>query len=718
VVSSFRLRGSSVAEVVVVAVTIKLGTNITAQFLRQQFGRAAEDLSTATQRLASGQRIVKPSDDPAGLAIAERLTTDARIYTQGVRNLNQGISAISIAEGAMTEMASLLDRIDELAKQSQNGTLTQNQRNVLQQEVTALQSEWNRIIESTKYNGMQLLTGTDTRLVLQGMDGTSGTLAVQFGEEQLAGGLAGYAGGTTRVSTDSSGNESAGTAFTFPINMIAISADGRYVAFNSTANNLVAGDTNGQQDAFIKDTLTGIVTRVSTDSAGSQATGGSSYVRAISADGRYVAFDSAASNLVASDTNVRRDVFVKDTATGITTRVSTDSAGNQVSGAGSYVTAISADGRYVVFRSGDANLVVGDTNGQVDIFVKDTMTGVTTRVSTDSSGLQSTGGGADFGSISADGRYVTFQSSATNLVAGDTNGQQDVFMKDTLTGTTIRISTDSYGNQAAGDSLNGLISADGRYVMFNSTASNLVAGDTNGNTDVFIKDIVTGLTTVVSTASEGTLGNNQSQGRAISADGRYAIILSAATNLVSGDTNARFDYFIKDTATGNTTRINTDSAGGQTTGNVNPFYSAAISADGRYVAFDSSASNLVTGDTNGQRDAFLKDLTKTGVNQLSGLIVSNRVSAGVTLTLTARAREELTAYRASLGTSLTRINSFVNTLSGATINLQEAAARIKEADVAEEASRLMAARMRQEVAANLLRQTNLQPSLALLLLKG
>jgi flagellin len=136
------------------------------------------------------------------------------------------------------------------------------------------------------------------------------------------------------------------------------------------------------------------------------------------------------------------------------------------------------------------------------------------------------------------------------------------------------------------------------------------------------------------------------------------------------------------------------------------------------VVFGSDATNLVAGDTNGGNDAFIKDLTRTGVNQLSGLVVSNRVSAGVTQLLTARARTELTEYRVSLGTSLTRINSFVNTLNGATLNLQEAAARIKDADIAEEASRAMAARMRQEVAANLLKQVNVQPSLALMLLKG
>jgi flagellin-like hook-associated protein FlgL len=688
-------------------VTIKLGTNITAQFLRQQFGRAAEDLSTATQRLASGQRIVKPSDDPAGLAIAERLSTDARIYTQGVRNLNTGISAISIAEGAMNEMVNILDRIDELAKQSQNGTLTQTQRNVMQQEVTALQSEWNRIIESTTFNGTQLLTGNDTRLVLQGSEGTNGTLAVQFGEEQLAGGMTGYAGGTTRVSTDSAGGQGNDKSY-----VRAISADGRFVAFNSDASNLVAGDTNGVRDAFIKDMLTGVTTRISTDSAGGQVNSYSA-VSAISADGRYVAFYSLASNLVAGDTNGLADTFVKDTLTGVTTRVSTDSAGGE-GNYNSFVEAISADGRYVAFTSFASNLVAGDTNGDWDAFIKDTVTGVTTRISTDSAGGQANLA-SQVRAISADGRYVAFNSVAPNLVAGDTNGVRDAFIKDTVTGVTTRISTDSAGGQGNNNSYVYAISADGRYVAFHSLASNLVAGDTNGQRDAFIKDMVTGVTTRISTDSAGGQANDQSFVRAISADGRYVAFYSFASNLVVGDTNGQWDAFIKDTVTGVTTRISTDSAGGQ--GNSFSVVSA-MSADGRFVAFESFASNLVAGDTNGARDAFLKDLTKTGVNQLSGLIVSNRVSAGVTQLLTARARTELTEYRASLGTSLTRINSFVNTLNSATINLQEAAARIKDADIAEEASRAMAARMRQEVAANLLKQVNVQPSLALMLLKG
>jgi hypothetical protein len=408
------------------------------------------------------------------------------------------------------------------------------------------------------------------------------------------------AGTTTRVSTDSSGAQATGGS-----SVTAMSADGRFVAFNSAASNLVAGDTNGEQDAFIKDTLTGVTTRVSSDSSGNQATGGSSGVSAISADGRYVAFSSAATNLVAGDTNGETDSFIKDTLTGITTRISTDSAGNQSNGY-STVTALSADGRYVAFMSAADDLVAGDTNYTQDAFIKDTLTGVTTRISTDSAGNQSNGFSTVY-AISADGRFVAFNSVGTNLVAGDTNGQTDSFIKDTLTGVTTRVSTDSVGNQATGGvSYVRAISADGRYVAFSSAATNLVAGDTNGQTDSFIKDTLTGVTTRISTDSAGNeaTGGN-SFVRAISADGRYVAFHSFATNLVAGDTNGVSDVFIKDTLTGVTTRISTDSSGNQATGGVS--YVRAISADGRYVAFRSSASNLVAGDTNGQTDAFIKD---------------------------------------------------------------------------------------------------------------
>jgi Tol biopolymer transport system component len=207
-------------------------------------------------------------------------------------------------------------------------------------------------------------------------------------------------------------------------------------------------------------------------------------------------------------------------------------------------------------------------------------------------------------SISADGRYVAFSSLASNLVPGDTNGKQDIFVHDRLTGQTTRVSVASDGTQGNGDSDFASISADGRYVAFSSLASNLVAGDTNGTWDVFVHDRLTGQTTRVSVASDGTQGNEDSIGVEISADGRYVAFTSLASNLVAGDTNGTWDVFVHDRLTGQTTRVSVASDG--TEGNGHSLYGLSISADGRYVAFASVASNLVSGDANGGiTDAFI-----------------------------------------------------------------------------------------------------------------
>lgn len=262
-----------------------------------------------------------------------------------------------------------------------------------------------------------------------------------------------------RVSTDSEGNQGNGDS-----SGPSISADGRLVAFWSRASDLVDGDTNGAADIFVKDLATGVTSRVSTDSAGNQADRGS-YMPSISADGRYVVFSSRAYNLVADDTNGSNDTFVKDLVTGETIRVNTDSAGLETTGDNgwSMPPSISADGRYVAFLSKASNLVADDTNGWKDVFVKDLVTGATTRVNTDSAG-QETSGYIESCAISADGRYVAFEGSASNLVDGDTNGHIDVFVKDLTTGETTRVSTDSAGREAYTDlwSPPGLsISADG-----------------------------------------------------------------------------------------------------------------------------------------------------------------------------------------------------------------------------------------------------------------
>lgn len=266
----------------------------------------------------------------------------------------------------------------------------------------------------------------------------------------------------------------------------SISADGRYVAFTSGASNLVPGDTNGRRDVFVRDNVAGTTARVSVAADGSQADA-DSYYTAISGDGRYVAFASDASNLVPDDTNGRIDVFVRDIAAGTTARVSVGSDGSQADGHSEWPQ-ISGDGRYVAFFSGASNLVPDDTNWKADVFVHDNVTGSTTRVSVGSDGTQGDAD-SDRPSISSDGRYVAFSSNASNLVPGDTNGSTDVFVRDVVAATTTRVSVNSDGSQAEGNSRQPSISSDGRYVAFSSSASNLVVGDTNWAPDVFVHRI-------------------------------------------------------------------------------------------------------------------------------------------------------------------------------------------------------------------------------------
>jgi Tol biopolymer transport system component len=404
-------------------------------------------------------------------------------------------------------------------------------------------------------------------------------------------------GTTTRVSVSSDGIQGNGGSFTRP----SISADGRYVAFDSGASNLVPDDTNGNGDVFVHDRETGETTRVSVASDGAQGNGGSSSP-SISADGRYVAFGSSASNLVLGDTNDWHDVFIHDRQTGETTRVSVASDGAQGNDFSDWAS-ISADGRYVAFRSAASNLVSEDTNNAEDVFVHDRQTGQTSRVSVASDGMQ--GNGFSYGpSICADGRYVAFGSSASNLVVRDTNDWDDVFVHDRQTGQTSRVSVASDGAQENGSSWHPSISADGRHVAFGSWASNLVVGDTNGTWDIFVHDRQTGQTTRVSVASDGTQGNAESWDPSISSDGRHVAFSSYASNLVSGDANGHEHIYVHDQQMEETTWASMASDGAQGNGDSGyPF----ISADGRYVAFVSDASNLVPGDTNGYSDVFVHD---------------------------------------------------------------------------------------------------------------
>src|SRR4028119_266801 len=195
------------------------------------------------------------------------------------------------------------------------------------------------------------------------------------------------------------------------------------------------------------------------------------------------------------------------------TRVSVDSAGN-LGNSDSNSPSISADGRFLAFTSGASNIVSGDSNSSRDIFVRDRLTNTTTRVSFDSAGNQanSNSGGA---SISADGRFVAFTSDASNIVPGDTNSNRDIFVRDRLTNTTTRASVDSAGNQGNSNSFGASISADGRFVAFESLASNIVPGDTNSNRDIFVRDRLTNTTTRASVDSAGNQGNSNSFGASI-----------------------------------------------------------------------------------------------------------------------------------------------------------------------------------------------------------
>lgn len=411
-------------------------------------------------------------------------------------------------------------------------------------------------------------------------------------------GQAGGGGTTERVSVSSSGEQGNGSSG--PFAEPCISPDGRFVAFTSFASNLVPEDTNGTQDIFVFDRQTRTIERVSVSSSGEQGYSESTGSASISADGRFVAFDSTASNLVPGDNNGTTDVFVRDRQNGTTERVSISSSGKK-GNSYSVSPSIRADGRLVAFGSNSSNLVTGDTNGTQDIFVRDRQAGITERVSISSSGEQANDW-SYAASISADGRYVAFTSYASNLVSGDSNGTRDVFVRDLQAGTTECVSVSSAGKQGNRYSESPSISADGRFVAFTSDASNLASDDSNGTQDVFVHDRQTGTTERVSVSSSSEQGNDGSFSPSISWDGRFVGFSSDATNFVPG--GIAEDVFVHDRQTGSTERESVSSSG--QSGNYFSF-DPSISADGRYVAFGSDATNLVPDDTNGTFDVFVRD---------------------------------------------------------------------------------------------------------------
>lgn len=378
--------------------------------------------------------------------------------------------------------------------------------------------------------------------------------------------------------------------------------DGNRILFTSPASNLVAASTGGNDEIFLKDLVTGQTTLVSAAADGSPA---NRYVSGMTllAGGTKVLFQSAASNLVANDTNAVNDLFVKDLATGAVTMVSSAADGTP-GNSSSFSAKASLDGTRVLFESTATNLVANDTNGLRDLFVKDLATGKVTMVTSASDGTPANG---DYyqSTFSADGTKVVFTSGATNLVQGDTNGQPDIFVKDLATGTLTLVSAAADGTPANAESTFKALSSDGTKVLFATAASNLVPGDTNGGQDLFVKDLATGKVTMVTSASDGTPGNSFVSVFAFTPDGTKVLFASEADNLVPGDTNGQMDIFVKDLATGETKLVSTAADGTPGNGYSDNF---KLSPDGTRVLFYSEADNLVPGDTNGVPDLFVKDL--------------------------------------------------------------------------------------------------------------
>ncbi|MFI7601327.1 TolB family protein [Actinoplanes sp. NPDC049681] len=383
----------------------------------------------------------------------------------------------------------------------------------------------------------------------------------------------------------------------------SLSADGRYVAFESFASNLVGGDRNGVLDVFVRDTATGTTTLVSVDSSGVQADA-PSFDPSISADGRYVAFASSASNLAPEDKNDANDVFVRDLQAGTTTRVSvTASAAAGGWHADSELPAISGNGRFIAFET-EARLVTTDTDGLRDVYVFDRVTGTPERMTVTPTGEPANQHTFWAGTgISDDGRFVTFESEASNLVAGDVNGQKDVFVRDRQQDVTKLVSITPAGVQGNGRSEDPSISADGRSIAFVTWATNLGEGTDGGwERKVYVKDVRTGQLSREDRNSSGAfVGAREPR---LSADGSY-LALTAGSGSMENDWSGGSNVYVRDRRSGEVVPASHGTTGKPA---VQACLDIALSADGRHVAFISDDGSLVDGDTEGKDNVFLTTL--------------------------------------------------------------------------------------------------------------
>lgn len=353
------------------------------------------------------------------------------------------------------------------------------------------------------------------------------------------------------------------------------------------------------------------VTLVSANALRTSSGKSASTKASVSANGMVIAFQSDADDLVSNDKNPFTDVFVFDVPTRSVRLVSVDRTGTQSGDRPSLDPIVSADGRYVAFSSQSRNLVDIPVSGNRDVYIRDLLTSTTRLVSVNRDGTRGDIRESNVAGLSADGSMVLFRSQATELVAGiDDNDEDDIFVRDVRSSTTTLVSINRYGDGTPSmASFDPAISANGRVVAFVTRSNNVIAFDGNDNSDVFVRDLVAGTTTLVSISTDGRNGGDRGSFRpALSADGSIVAFHSFATNLVPNDTNGPdFDIYVRDVTAQKTTLV-TVNAAGTGTGNRDTLGAPEISADGRFVAFSSNASDLVSDDTNGTTDVFVRDV--------------------------------------------------------------------------------------------------------------
>jgi Tol biopolymer transport system component len=479
----------------------------------------------------------------------------------------------------------------------------------------------------------------------------------------------------------------------------SLSADGRYVAFVSQSDDLVSNDANGLSDVFVRDLVTGQTILVSVNQDGTGSGNGMSTAPTISADGRFVAFQSMASDLVDHDDNDRNDVFVRDLLNGTTTLISVNRLGTGSAKRGATEAVISADGRHVAFLSASPDLVIpvpernnvfvrdlelGETklagrdwpdwfswNGcdqvvlaadgsfvlfraveswRQPLFRSDLETGITERVDQPMAGRTDPNSFYSMGAfLSNDGRWVTFLSTHTTLAPEAANGLRQVFLRDLETGTTQLISVSIHGAAGNGAATETMVSDDGRWVAFVSAAGNLVPNDPNRlpdgsapltryERDVFLRDVEQGRTMLVSrSGSRDQSGDGRSEQMSLSADGRYVAYSSWANDLVAGGQMKQKDVYVFDRATGlNTLRSVNDAGSGAGWGSS---HRPVLSADGRVIVFKSYADDLIALDHNDAADVVWARVD--GPGGLNSFFADIRATAAETVTVRWRGEEGL-----------------------------------------------------------------------------